>query len=319
MKLKVSLMTIAAVLVTAITAFVWHTTASTSSQPKLASVSATQTGVEIPKQVNLVENDGSAAVPVSTSKDDKSREATCENPVVTFTEPVSIDFNNNALVVADQALKKLEKEHGVVATEEQKAAYYKQVAEVLPTTITTEIVFDNNEDTPDDRDAPITDQEVELSDTSYEKQKSKVKQLRCNTKGNSGAQLVSYSTVMYTNTVGWKSCTKTVSFSALNGLKVAQLRLVSEWYNNGYQVPESVSARPTSTAYWVWSKDGEPTVSTRGWQKYSWGVWYSYQNRAWANYKYEVDATIGPIGGKVVLDRGSLYVAAIVGPGGKCV
>lgn len=183
--------------------------------------------------------------------------------------------------------------------------------------MTTETVFDNGPESP----GVITDQEADPTDVDYAKMKTKVKQRGCKTKGDSGAQLVSYTTVVYDNSVGWKSCSKTVSFQALNGLTVGKLKLYSEWYNNGFQVPQWISARATGTAYYLWSKDGSADLTVA--QPYAHypngGAWYAYRNQAWQDFVYKISVGIGGVGGSVTLDSHTLYTSHVVGPGGKCV
>lgn len=265
-----------------------------------------------------VNTDETKLVANRPEKRDK-REASCDNPVVTFTEPVPIELRNQALIDADEAFKQFEKEHGVTATEEERQAYFKQVAEAIPLQMTTETVFDDQPDSP----GLVTDQEANSTDAEFAKVKSRIKERGCGAKGHSGsAQLVSFSTVTYDNSVGWKSCTKTVSFSALNGLTVGKLRLVSEWYNTIYQVPipSMIDGRATGTAYYVWSTDGEEDLRlARPYYAYPSGVYYAYQNRAWQDFVYKISVSVLGVGGSVTLDTHTLYAAHVFGPGGKCV
>jgi hypothetical protein len=303
-----------AVLGVAISSSVWQG-ASTESNKSITSAPLSKQSDEM-VSIAVGNSDGTTLVSARDNDKRKPREASCENPVVTTTESIPVELKNQALVEGMEAFDQFQEDHSVVATPEEREAYVKQLAEVLATEVVTENIYIDAAETP----GVITDNEANPTDSEAEKVKNRAKR-GCRGKDHAGsAQLVSFSTVAYDNSVGWKSCSKTVSFKALNGLTIGKLRLVSEWYNNAFQVPQWIEARATGTAYYLWKTDGDEDLRiARPYYKYDSGVWYAYQNRAWQDFKYEISASVGGIGGSIVLDTHTLYAAHIVGPGGKCV
>jgi hypothetical protein len=262
-------------------------------------------------------------ISLNSSRGPKNKEANCENPVVTVSQPVTVEDRNNFLIQARQGFEANLAKENRFATPEDEAAFLEEVKQNAPVEEGTTLAFSDDssllppaQPDPSDLDVQGRPKDKRWQDRRIDKDRNSagdpveqfIKKAKKGCHGqHGGTQFVSWTTASYTP-YAWYYCVAEAYAKNVFGQKIVRLVQTQDWQVSYYgTVMNWLNVDAEAYNYYFWKTSGGTATQGPYWVTSPWQI------RATAKQKFIFDYKVLTIQNQFL----STWVTA--GPGNECV